>query len=86
MFNHFNTKLALKFLCSYSLQMIPQKKESPMRITAGSLDVVVPCESRNVTSLEGIDLLLDFSDSLFSVPSAQNLCGEQVFNLQLIKF
>ena len=56
-----------------------------MRTTAGSLDVVVPCESRNVTSLEGIDLLLDFLDSLFSVPSAQNLCGEQVLNLQFIK-
>lgn len=57
-----------------------------MRTTAGSLDVVAPCESRNVTSLEGIDLLLDFLDSLFSVPSAQNLCGEQVLNLQLTKF
>jgi len=57
-----------------------------MRTTVGSLDVVVPCESRNVTSLEGIDLLLDFLDSLFSVPSAQNLCGEQVLNLLLIKF
>lgn len=57
-----------------------------MRTTAGSLDVVAPCESRNVTSLEGIDLLLDFLGSLFSVPSAQNLCGEQVLNLQLTKF
>ena len=66
--------------------MIPQKKESLMRTTVGSLDVVVLCESRNVTSLEGIDLLLDFLDSLFSVPSAQNLCGEQVLNLLLIKF
>ena len=66
--------------------MIPQKKESLMRTTVGSLDVVAPCESRNVTSLEGIDLLLDFLDSLFSVPSAQNLCGEQVLNLLLIKF
>lgn len=60
-----------------------------MRTTVGSLDVVAPCESRNVTSLEGIDLLLDFLDSLFSVPSAQNLCGDsrnKVINVQFAQW
>lgn len=56
--------------------MIPQKKENLMKTTVVSLVGVAPCESRNATSLEDIDLLLDFSGSLSFVQFVQNLCGK----------
>ena len=59
-----------------NLQMIPQKKENLMKTTVVSLVGGAPCESRNVTSLEDIDLLPDSSGSLSFVLFVQNLCGK----------
>ena len=67
----------LQFTCiTHISKMTLQKKASLMRITVVSQDAAVPCESRNVTWLEDIDLLPGSLGSLFSVPSVQNLCGK----------
>lgn len=47
-----------------------------MKITVVSLVGVVPCENRNLTSLEDTDLLPDSLGSLCFVLSVQNSCGE----------
>ena len=54
-----------------------------MKTTVASLVVVVPCESRNVTSLEGTDLLPGSSGSLCFVLFVQNLCGKCFLELSL---
>lgn len=47
-----------------------------MKITVVSQVGVVPCENRNLTSLEDTDLLPDSLGSLCFVLSVQNSCGE----------
>lgn len=47
-----------------------------MRITVVSQVEGVPCENRNVTSSEGIDLLPGSLDNLFSALCVKILCGK----------